>query len=579
MIPTRLSGNSKLLISLGVLMICQSACRTVRLSNKGKIRRDNMTVYTNETYNVTVDLFGDYRFNKSKRVKGLKEIFWQSPLLPNRSIALLYAKTTDAPYFDCLVLLTSKQSRDHYFKNGYELISKNDDTIYRHIDPISIKEEMIDQYVVPLNNYDLGILAYASTSQNKGYSNAQLLTICREEFSQIAMSAKNDISGDRIILNPFSMADSAFLTAPDGNYLLPIAKLKERHDTFLSIESSVDQYYQALATYLSFIGEYKDEFKNISKWMKSDSGDVKSIDMDGKKLYPVDSVLSEVYVANQIVMFNESHFEPKHRLFVAKQLSHLRSAGFKYLALEALSTDDSSINVRRFPTLLSGFYAREYNMANLIRTALALGFTVIGYDDINNSGQQREEHQARQIYRKTIGKDRKAKVAVLAGHSHINESGSSAWMAQHFQKISHINPATINQTTFSQNELLHINTGATTSSILLKHDFPGQADINANDYYIVNKDQREAEIYLGADRQYSSIVIQVPDNLVPNDTEKVLLIYLKQEMESCKDPLPCFTRKVECGQKVSVRIPTGNYVVRVKDTGNYVLYQNDLSLK
>lgn len=153
---------------------------------------------------------------------------------------------------------------------------------------------------------------------------------------------------------------------------------------------------------------------------------------------------------HQIVMINENHFYPNHRIFVSKLLPELKALGYTYLALEALGNNqDSLLNIKKsYPTLMTGFYTSEQNYSNLIRHAKNLGFQFIAYDSFNEN-MGRETFQAETIFNKTFKNNPKAKVIVLAGIDHIlelpTETGKK-WMASIFKEKYNIDPLTISQT-------------------------------------------------------------------------------------------------------------------------------------
>ena len=153
---------------------------------------------------------------------------------------------------------------------------------------------------------------------------------------------------------------------------------------------------------------------------------------------------------HQIVMINENHFYPNHRLLVSDLLVNLKEIGYKYLALEALDVkQDSLLNIENaYPTLKTGFYTSEQNYSNLIRKAKELGYEFVAYENFNKS-KDREIGQAENIYDKTFKINPKSKVLVLAGIDHILEKRTKEgkkWMATIFKEKYNIDPLTISQT-------------------------------------------------------------------------------------------------------------------------------------
>ena len=121
----------------------------------------------------------------------------------------------------------------------------------------------------------------------------------------------------------------------------------------------------------------------------------------------------------EIVIINEAHHNPKHRLFTKSLLRELYQNGFRYLGLEAL--DDTQINTRKFPNQTSGFYTNEPEFGNLIHEAIQLGFTVFGYEATEfANAKEREIAQAKNILA-FLGTQPKGKVLIHCGFDHAYE--------------------------------------------------------------------------------------------------------------------------------------------------------------
>ena len=154
----------------------------------------------------------------------------------------------------------------------------------------------------------------------------------------------------------------------------------------------------------------------------------------------------------QIVILNEAHHIPIHRVFTATLLKELYKSGFRYLGAETLSHQDSLLNQRKHPTLASGYYTKEPQYGNLIREALQLGYRLFPYEAATPeefaSGKTREIAQARHI-ETIIKRDPKAKILIHCGYSHVFETPlESDWekaMAGRLKEFTGIDPFTIDQ--------------------------------------------------------------------------------------------------------------------------------------
>lgn len=156
---------------------------------------------------------------------------------------------------------------------------------------------------------------------------------------------------------------------------------------------------------------------------------------------------------------NEAHHSGLNRCFTKSLLLPLWKNGYRYLAIEAITMNDSVINDRGFPLMTSGYYLPEPNLGNLVREAIKLGFTIVSYDQFFNTGNSdknnnlREEAQARNILKKTIAKDSIGKVLIYSGHDHhITESlGGIKQMGWWLKELSKYDILTVDQTIMVNN--------------------------------------------------------------------------------------------------------------------------------
>jgi len=193
--------------------------------------------------------------------------------------------------------------------------------------------------------------------------------------------------------------------------------------------------YNSLLALNESTSKIKDSIANVIK--NDNTGNDKAIDK-----------IVELAKAKRLVMINENHFYPNHRIFVTNLLKQLKAIGYNYIALEALNSDTALNKDNAYPTLATGFYTREQHYGNLLRTAKQLGFSFVSYENVDGS-KDREIKQANNLYEKTFAKDKNAKVLVIAGIDHILEKADDRgkkWMAQLFFEKFNIDPLTISQT-------------------------------------------------------------------------------------------------------------------------------------
>ncbi len=150
----------------------------------------------------------------------------------------------------------------------------------------------------------------------------------------------------------------------------------------------------------------------------------------------------------RIIMINEAHHQPRHRVFTTSLLEGLYQKGYRFLGLEALAHTDTLLNERGYLILTSGYYTKEPQLGNLIREALKIGYQVFAYETQQPvNGKEREIEQARNI-QQWVAAHPEGKFLIHCGFDHINESEVPGWekaMAGRVREYTGIDPFTINQ--------------------------------------------------------------------------------------------------------------------------------------
>lgn len=207
---------------------------------------------------------------------------------------------------------------------------------------------------------------------------------------------------------------------------------------------------QYLSWYQTFIGDYPDALQSFSIRETVQSDDAPSpTGMTG--FHPVQALayIPELAKNYRAIFLNEAHNVPVTRSLSVQLLKPLRDEGFNTFAVETLYQTDKNLQTRGYPTDASGFYTEEPVHAEMVRTALKLGFKVVAYEaDENHSGDAREAQQARNLWN-ILKDDPNARLVVDAGYAHIQKRGrflGGQSMAEHFVEISHLDPLTVEQT-------------------------------------------------------------------------------------------------------------------------------------
>ena len=247
---------------------------------------------------------------------------------------------------------------------------------------------------------------------------------------------------------------------PKGNihYLFPLYHGFRDEQKFRQIYSDKG-YDDEMSQYFAFAGDYETALQYLVKSYDTiDAVAAHKIYKTATNLKNIQHVDARRYIhleakSRRVIMINEAFAKPLHRAFTLSLLADLRRLGFHYLALEMLNnfSDQSLSRV----TMHTGYYAAEPVAAELIRTALSLGYTLVPYEDTAagiHTATQRDSIQAENIYA-VLKQDTAAKILVHASFTHISKKpGPDGFipMALAFRNISGIDPLTIDQTDMTE---------------------------------------------------------------------------------------------------------------------------------
>ncbi|MBB4615809.1 hypothetical protein [Novosphingobium taihuense] len=164
--------------------------------------------------------------------------------------------------------------------------------------------------------------------------------------------------------------------------------------------------------------------------------------------------ITELAAKTRVVVINEAHFAPHHRMFSRLLVRRLSAAGFSFLGAEAFNAEPEQF-ARSFrggaPTHQTGYYVRDPVFGNLVREALMMGYKLVPYElthvemdsaaKTNNFQQARERGQAERLYKRALKDKPRAKLIVLVGFDHVKErlapngSESSKRMASYLREL------------------------------------------------------------------------------------------------------------------------------------------------
>ena len=279
------------------------------------------------------------------------------------------------------------------------------------------------------------------------------LTLCLVNCNQ-----KNDFEFSEIRLNRIENFDPNFINYCNlnlntnfesnavicsfyGDYLNSIDQATKRksisnnpRESIVIHSPSNDDLINSLESILQDKGAEEDD-KIAAKTMLGllNTPDAKDLMIKAKSI-PAKDFISKKSKDYHFTLINEAHWNSQHRSFTKSLLKPLWDYGYRYLALETLSHEDTLIHERGYPVTSTGYYTKDSNFGNLVREALRIGYKLIPYETQNNvDGTLRDRDQAMTIVTETFEKDTIGKVLIYAGYSHINETGDANYEPMGYQ--------------------------------------------------------------------------------------------------------------------------------------------------
>ena len=293
--------------------------------------------------------------------------------------------------------------------------------------------------------------------------------------------AQNTLPKTEELQNPFPFA-SGFLK--QNNYITPLLELQAQEAKYLASPVWKSAYLEMMTLLQGYVGNYDEAYryenilfenfpssKQLKEQYKGEITDLKNSPVAEYKMTDALDAIDAAVAGRQVVMVNEEHRTPFHRALTLQMLARLYKQGFRYFAAETITSgnlpgapEDTELGRRGFPVQMTGFYTSDPLYADVVRTALKLGFKVVPYESIDVSCQspddnpefcndQRERGQAKNLVERILKTDPQAKILVHVGRGHNSKSAISKefnFMAYYFRQLSGIEPFTIDQLRFSE---------------------------------------------------------------------------------------------------------------------------------
>lgn len=249
--------------------------------------------------------------------------------------------------------------------------------------------------------------------------------------------------------------------AMQGHYLAALSKLEAAKPQLDKDPIEKDTYSYVHALLLANMGRQDEALAEAFGPRLPDSQFI------GKTVPELDSAHAESAIKaigreaskTRIAVLNEWHHVPQHRAFALSVARELYRRGYRYLAVEAL-TENDSILTNSYEVSGIG-YTAEPMYGNFLRQAKRMGFKLVPYEvSLAELVKQKPEDRntfrdsgaAKNIIARTLA-DPKGKVLVYCGGDHVVETPVTVGgivhkrLANYLKDFSGVDPLTVDQMT------------------------------------------------------------------------------------------------------------------------------------
>lgn len=359
---------------------------------------------------------------------------------------------------DCFILKRSDGNSYWISKESFHLIKSHTRLFHEELGEVFITTIFRDYRTVAGISYpfEQEILEYGQRIKITDVEFNKTLESSLFEINKQPVSAS---SNKENLVQPNTLPDQYPQKVFDktGSYYCAVKEMEALEIDFK--ESPLkNYYYDVLSTNLANAGQYQEALLAKERAANLASTPSQHIDLENYKAVNAVEEISKLAGEHRAIFINEAHHVPQHRAFTHQLLQKLFNQGYRYFAAETLEPKDIGI-IEQKERMLS--YINEPEYADLIRTAVRIGYKIIPYEQLaseqismsqdaesnRKSINNREQAQAENLKEKIFDKDAKAKVLVHAGYDHILEQEHMGFemMAARFKKITGIDPLTIDQ--------------------------------------------------------------------------------------------------------------------------------------
>lgn len=573
---------SKLFLIASYFIMMESCAHSVKISHLYKynvISNSFYQTYENDSLRISIDFSGVHKY---QNISSLKKISVENDIIKslnqvaniNNSSLIFYSKSRLSKYGNIYYGFLIKKK---YYRGNksmfteYENSKKNKFNIsklqmYKHSINIISVIPLLNSYVVFINSLPLGV----RVSLHDTFE-LDSLYLTANTYAEISSVLSDSIFDKNAYLkNTLSSFINQNLY-DKSSYTKPLKKLLEIDiDSFEQLKSF---YYQVILTRISFLDNLdsmneikKDYLEYLKQGHQKTIPDIKETVLIGCNVF--DSLV-KIAKSHKVIMVNESHYDFRHRYFLHTALDSLYAAGFRHLCIEDYAQYDKITS--NYPKRTDGFYIMEPFMAELIRKAKDLGFTIHPYEDtttamlnFNTEIEKREFTQAKNL--SALYKlDSNSKWIIYAGYEHINKKSFMniyKSCAQYFLELSGVKPYCINQTYFSSlsntNDYLYDKPRGyyvvdPASSIYLEN----QADL-----YVINNIYNNPWIEPIVFKKNYSLYSFIPDKDFSG--KKYIYVYSKLEyLQMGHLAIPIYIGEVSKNSIPKLKLPVRDYIATI----------------
>jgi len=374
----------------------------------------------------------------------------------------------------------------------------------------------------------------------------------------------------------------------DGNYL-GVLQLLDSLQAEVGPSPRADDFARQMAgTFLSFVGQEQAALAAFRR-AKPRPAAIDTAAFEGFTAAPALDAVVRLARNRKAVFVNEAHHEPRHRAFTTGLLRRLYALGFRYLALEALDERDTALAVRGYPVRATGFYTNEPEFGELVREALATGYTLVAYEatgDDMRTQEAREAAEARQLVERTFARDPNARVLVHAGYTHIDEMaapGRARPMAVRFREATGIDPLTVDQVAMSghgdvqyddpRRALALSRSRQPSPFVLVRGDSCWSARPGVHDLTVIEPAE-SARAGRPVARWAGRRAVPVPFEIGGVDC-----VVSARRVEESADAVPADVLRVgPQGESGTLALPPGRYVVAARDGAGRLLREAEITV-